>query len=149
VALATPALGLVVRYGFVWAGHGRRPPPDAGKDRPCLIVDLREAAEPPPSGRTVQRVTYLPISHTPPRAGETALIVPDRVARHLGLTGQTSWLYCSYAVEDDWPFDLVHVPGSGDRFDHGFIPPRLFARIAAVFAESLLKHPGLVHRPPT
>ena len=147
--LPAPTLGLVVHYGFVWAGAGRRRPPDAGKDRPCLIVDLREVAEPPPPGRTVQRVTYLPISHVLPRTGETALVIPARVALHLGLTSQTSYLYCSYAVEDDWPFDLARLPGSEDRFHYGLVPPRLFAQIAAIFLETFAQRPGLVHRPPT
>ena len=44
--LPRPEIGLVVRYGFVWAGTERRPPSDAGKVRPCLIVDLEEVAEP-------------------------------------------------------------------------------------------------------
>ena len=105
--------------------------------------------EPYPPGRAVQRVTYLPISHAPPRADETALIVPPRLALNLGLTGQKSYLYCSYAVEDDWPFDLAHVPGRRDRFDYGLIPPRLFTQVSAVFLETLMKRPGFVHRPPT
>jgi hypothetical protein len=38
--LPRPEIGLIVHYGFVWSGPDRGPPPDAGKDRPCLIVDL-------------------------------------------------------------------------------------------------------------
>jgi hypothetical protein len=147
VPLPAPKLGLVVHYGFVWAGAGRRPPPDAGKDRPCLIVDLEEIGEPALPGRVVVRVTYLPISHTPPRADEQAIAIPPRVAAHLGLSGAASWLYTSYAVEDDWPFDLAHVPGSDDRFDYGFIPPRLFEAVAADFAKHLASRPGMIHRP--
>lgn len=145
--LPAPKLGLVVHYGFVWAGAGSRAPPDAGKDRPCLIVDLEQVEEPALNGRVVTRVTYLPISHVGPRAGEQAIAIPPRVARHLGLTAERSYLYTSYAVEDDWPFDLAHVPGSSDRFDHGFVPPRLFAAVAADFAAYLAAHPGFVHEP--
>jgi hypothetical protein len=143
--LPAPALGLVVHYGFVWAGADRAVPPDAGKDRPCLIVDLEEIEESALAGRTIVRVTYLPISHAAPRADEQAIAIPPRVAQHLGLTSERSYIYTSYAVEDDWPFDLAHVPGSGERFDYGFIPPRLFEAVAANFAAYLREHPDYVH----
>ena len=84
--LPAPNLGLVVHCGFVWAGAGRRAPPDTGKDRPCLIVDLEQVEEPALNGRVTTRVTYLPISHVAPRQGEQAIALPPRVARHLGLT---------------------------------------------------------------
>jgi hypothetical protein len=98
------------------------------------------------NGRVVTRVTYLSISHVAPRAGDQAIAIPPRVALHLGLTAERSYLYTSYAVEDDW-LDLTHVPGSSDRFDHGFVPPRLFAAVAEEFAAYLAAHPGFVHRP--
>ena len=101
MALPEPRLGLVVRYGFVWASPARRRPPDAGKDRPCVIVDLERTAHPTIRSRDILRITYLPISHTAPRAGEEAITVPPRVAQYLGLTGERSFLYTSYAVEDD------------------------------------------------
>ena len=145
--LPAPKLGLVVHYGFVWAGSSSRAPPDAGKNRPCLMVDLEQVAEPGLDGRVVTRVTYLPISHVAPRRGEQATTIPPRVALHLGLTVERSYLYTSYAVEDDWPFDLAHVPGSSDRFDYGFIPPRLFAAVADDFAAYLTAHPSFVHKP--
>ena len=142
--LPTPKLGLVVHYGFVWAGAGRSAPPDAGKERPCLIVDLESVEG--PEGRTVIRVTYLPISHVRPRGDERTVTIPPRVAAHLGLTFELSYLYTSYAVEDDWPFDLAHLPGSQDRFDYGFIPPRLFEAVALDFQFYLAGHPDFVHR---
>jgi hypothetical protein len=144
--LPAPKLGLVVRYGFVWTGEGRRAPPDSGKDRPCLIVDLVEVDAPVGGGRPALRVTYLPISHVAPRDFEQAIAIPPRVAAHLGLTGERSWLYTSYAVEDDWPFDLVRAPGSAERFDYGFIPPRLFEAVADIFRVYLRKHPRAVHQ---
>jgi len=135
---------LVVRYGFVWAAPGRRRPPDAGKDRPCLIVSLSAVPEPKLRGRIVTRVTYLPISHTPPSDGESALPVPPRVAQHLGLTDAPSFIYTTYAVEDDWPLDLAHLPGEPHRFHYGFVPPRLFAAVTADFATYLDTHPRFV-----
>ncbi len=143
--LPAPKLGLVVHYGFVWAGLGRGRPPDAGKDRPCLIVDLERVEEPELAGRSVVRVTYLPISHVAPRGDEEGIAISPWVARHLGLTAEQSHICTSYAVEDDWPFDVARVPGAGDGFDYGFVPPRLFAAVATDYRGYLTLHPGCRH----
>jgi hypothetical protein len=108
-------------------------------------VDLEGIEEPGLAGRRVLRVTYLPISHVVPRGDEQGIALPLRVAQHLGLTFQQSYIYTSYAVEDDWPFDLAHVPGAGDRFDYGFLPPRLFETVAGDFKAYLAAHPGFPH----
>lgn len=101
--------------------------------------------EPSIGKRPLMRVTYLPISHMEPKGGDHAIPIPARVADHLGLTSKQSYLYTSYAVEDDWPFDVEQVPGSG-RFAYGLIPPRLFAMVAKSFADFLATHPRAVHR---
>jgi len=144
--LPAPKLGLVVHYGFIWAGMGRRRPPDAGKDRPCLIVDVERVEEPALGGRGVVRVTYLPISRVAPRGDEHGIAIPPRVAQHLGLKPQQSYIYTSYAVEDDWPFDLARVPGAMDRFDYGFVPPRLFEAVVTSFKAQRTAQPDLPHR---
>ena len=73
------------------------------------------------------------------------MAIPPRVAAHLGLTSEQSWLYVSYAVEDDWPFDVARLPGQPTRYDYGFIPPRLFDSIAAMFGRYLVAHPDFPH----
>ncbi|MFC3713515.1 hypothetical protein ACFOMD_13100 [Sphingoaurantiacus capsulatus] len=143
--LPPPEIGRVVHYGFVWAGAGRAAPPDAAKSRPCLIVDVEEIVERDAGSRPVKRVTYLPISHTPPRKGEETIDVPVRVAQHLGLTREKSYIYTSYAVEDDWPFDLEARPGSTEC-DYGLVPPRLFEAVAENFAAYLKRHPQTTHK---
>ena len=142
--LPRPELGLVVHYGFVWSGADRGPSPDAGKDRPCLIVDLIEIEDTP--GRKTLRVTYLPISHTAPRQGERALLIGARVAQHLGLTAGKSYLYTTYACEDDWPFDLSQVPGRKGQFHYGLVPPKLFDAVADEFRRYLAQYPDRVHK---
>jgi len=144
MSLPRPELGLVVQYGFVWSGADRRSPPDAGKDRPCLIVDLFEIEDAP--GRKTLRVTYLPISHTKPRTDESAKLIGPRIANHLGLTADESYLYTSYACEDDWPFDIAHIPGQTGRFHYGLIPPRLFDTVVDEFRKALARRPGFVHK---
>jgi hypothetical protein len=142
--LPRPELGLVIHYGFVWSGTDHPAPPDAGKDRPCLIVDLFEVEDRP--DRKTLRVTYLPISHTEPRERDAAKLIPPRVAQHLGLTAEKSYIYTSYACEDDWPFDLAHVPGRKETFHYGFIPPKLFQAVAEEFRRHLLSERDFVHK---
>jgi len=79
--LPRPEIGLIVHYGFVWSGPDRGPPTDAGKDRPCLIVDLLEEEI---LGRKTLRATYLPISHHEPRKEESAMFIKPKVAKYLG-----------------------------------------------------------------
>ena len=111
-----------------------------------MIVGLWPAAGLNAPEPTVLRVTYLPISHVAPREGEQATAIPRGLSRHLGLTFEASYLYTSYAVEDDWPFDLAHLPGSVSRYDYGFVPERFFSSVALTYAARLSTHPGLVHR---
>ncbi|MGI9170674.1 MAG: hypothetical protein ACR2FH_10975 [Caulobacteraceae bacterium] len=144
--LPRPKLGLVVRYGFVWAGTDRRSPPDGGKDRPCLIVDLIPADDPrrrrrPSPGSPICRFPTSRRAQT-----EKAMTIPRGLALHLRLGPDFSFLYTSYAVEDDWPFDLAHLPGSADRYHHGFVPERFFSSVTLSFAARLTTHPDLVHR---
>jgi hypothetical protein len=136
MAPPAPALGLVVHYGFA----------SADKGQPCLIADLQAVLEQAPAGKSVVRVTYLPISPTAPREGESAIALPRRVVAHLGLTWERWWLYTSSLVEDDWPFDLSPVPGAPDRIDYGFVPPRLFAAVMVGFRRYLAGGPELARR---
>lgn len=118
-----------------------------GKSRPCLVIDVEEVAEPSLGGRVVQRVTYLPISHVPPRLDEQTIPIPPRVAQHLGLSHETSYLYLSYAVEDDWPFDLEPAPRKANGTPtYGLVPPKLFDAVAQSYTDYLTAHPTFVYR---
>ena len=141
--LPRPEIGLIVHYGFVWSGPDRGPPSDAGKDRPCLIVDLLPEET---LGRKTLRVTYLPISHEGPRKEEHAMLIKPKVAKYLGLTAESSYLYTSYACEDDWPFDVVPVPGSKGKSHYGMIPPALFNIVTEKFKQYLTEQPSFIHK---
>lgn len=141
--LPRPEIGLIVHYGFVWSGPDRGPPPDAGKDRPCLIVDLLPEEI---LGRKTLRITYLPISHAAPRKAESAILIKPKVAKYLGLTAEWSYLYTSYACEDDWPFDVVPVPGNKGIFHYGIIPPAFFNVVTETFKQYLAQRPDFVHK---
>ena len=105
------------------ASTTRRAPPDTGKDRPGLIVDLERVAE-PDAPRPTGDPGNLPadFSRRTRRRGEDAIVIPPRVAQHLGLVAAVLSLHL-VAVEGDWPFDLAHIPGTRDRFDYGSSRP--------------------------
>ena len=97
-------------------------------------------------GRKTLRVTYLPISHAEPRKGESAILIKPKIANYLGLTAEKLYLYTSYACEDDWPFDVVPVPGSKGKFHYGIIPPAFFNVVTETFKQYLAQRPDFIHK---
>ena len=84
-------------------------------------------------------MTVAPITHTPPAKDGEAIELPPRVKQALGLDDERSWIVLDEVNQFTWPgYDIRPVPGSKDRFDYGFIPPRLYdaviSRILALAA---------------
>jgi hypothetical protein len=72
------------------------------------------------------RTAHRPI---PPRAVE----LPRAVKRHLGLDDDRSWIVVAEGNEFLWPgYDLRKIPNT-DRYDYGFLPPRLFNTVMRAF----------------
>ena len=92
------------------------------------------------------RVKYLPISHAEPRKGESAILIKPKIANYLGLKAEKSYLYTSYACEDDWSFDVVPVPGSKDKFHYGMIPPAFFNVVTEPFRQYLAQRLDFNHK---
>ena len=81
-------------------------------------------------------VTVAPITHNPHRDPEAAVEIPPAVKRHLGLDDQPSWIVLDDFNVFTWPgFDLRPIPGEKDRYEYGFLPPKLFESIIAKFSE--------------
>ena len=126
--IPAPEPGLVISYSYLWhheheAGHeGGR------KDRLTVIV---LAIERQGEERTI--VTVLPITHTAPVDPASGVEIPAAVKRHLGLDHDRSWIIVSEGNEFDWPgYDLRKI-GGGDRYEYGFLPPRLFNQVLDSF----------------
>jgi hypothetical protein len=82
-----PEPGLVIRYDFLWKQER-----DAGleygrKDRPCAVVLVSK-----PRGNGNRLVAVCPITHTPPADAHQAVVIPLKVAQHLGLDDNRSWI---------------------------------------------------------
>lgn len=123
MALPSPQPGLVISYSFLWHEEHRKGRDEGAKNRPCVIV---MATHRPTDDETIVRVA--PITHSPPDDPAMALELPPLVKRHLGLDDQRSWVMLDEMNVFAWPgFDLRPIGRGTDQFDHGFLPPRLFA----------------------
>lgn len=129
MAIPTPEPGLVIHYSYLWH-HEREAGRDEGrKDRPAVIVLAIDQAS---DGTTV---IVLPVTHAPPTDSKTAVEIPPAVRMHLGLDDARSWIMVSEGNEFVWPgYDLRRRPRS-DRYDYGFLPPRLFDRVRKAFSD--------------
>lgn len=132
MSLPIPEPGLVISYAYLWRHEHNRGLEEGRKDRPCLIVlAVRKAGQKPP------RVTVAAVTHSAPLAGACAIEIPARVKQHLGLDDERSWIILDEVNQFDWPgFDLRPLPGKGDRFAYGFIPPRLYDAARAMLLEA-------------
>lgn len=126
--IPTPEPGLVVSYAYLWHRESRVGQEEGRKDRPSVIVLAVERA-----GDDAIIVTVLPITHAAPADAASAVEIPPPVKRYLGLDEARSWIVVSEGNEFLWPgYDLRKLPDS-DRYDFGFLPPRLFERVLKAF----------------
>jgi hypothetical protein len=126
--IPNPEPGLVISYAYLWHHEHEAGREEGQKDRPTVIV---LAVEREADGATI--VTVLPITHSQPRDPSSAVEIPLRVKRHLGLDNDRSWIVVDEGNEFLWPgYDLRRLPG-GDRYDYGFLPPRFFNQVLAAF----------------
>jgi hypothetical protein len=129
VPLPELALGLVVRYEYLW--HRRSGAADtADKDHPaCVVATFRS------QDRPEDFVVYLPISHTPPSSDEAGIALPDDVKAKAGLDNAPQWVLVSECNVDTWPYDLRQLPNQPGRFHYGHLPPSMFKLVRDAFVE--------------
>ncbi|MBV8752805.1 MAG: type II toxin-antitoxin system PemK/MazF family toxin [Hyphomicrobiales bacterium] len=123
-----PEPGLVLNFAYLWHHEHYAGQEEGRKDRPTVIVLSVVRAE---DGVTL--VTVLPITHRPPDDPAAAVELPLAVKRHLGLDDHRSWVVVDEGNEFVWPgYDLRKISRT-DRYDFGFLPPRLFDQIRNSF----------------
>ena len=130
MAYPEPEVGLVVSYSYLWSDEAAAGHVEGRKARPCVIViAVRPAEDRPP------QVTVVPITHSPHPDPESAVEIPWRVAEHLGLDSDSSWVVLDEVNVFTWPgYDLRQISGQADRYDYGFLPPRFFDTLVELFA---------------
>jgi hypothetical protein len=126
VTLPAPRVGLVIRYGYLWAADAAKGCDEGDKDRPATIVMMIDNLAP-----SSPNVIVLPITHSAPAVGTEAMEIPREVARKAGLDAARSWVVLSEFNEFVWPgFDLRSIPGrTPPTMAYGFLTPGFFATL--------------------
>ena len=56
--------------------------------------------------------------------------IPRETKGRMGMDSARSWIVCGEANQSEWPGpDLRPVRRGTNKFDYGFLPPRLFAAV--------------------
>ncbi len=126
--IPAPEAGLVIGYAYLWRHEHLAGLDEGAKDRPSVFVLSVERAS---DGATI--VTVLPITHRPPSITGEAVEIPPLVKRHLGLDDQRSWIVVTEGNEFRWPGYGLRKAAGRDRYDYGFLPPRLFNQVRQAF----------------
>lgn len=95
-----PTPGLVIRYDFLWKEEHLSGQESGLKDRPCSIIIAKLQAE-------SHVVLVCPITHTPPKGVETAIEMPPKVARYLGLDHDQMWVKTHQVNKIIWPENQI------------------------------------------
>jgi len=126
--LPAPEPGLVISYAYLWHFEHQKGREEGRKNRPGVILLAVDRAEDQSAS-----VIVLPITHLAPDDPASAVEIPAAVKRHLGLDDDRSWVVVSEGNEFHWPgYDLRKI-GGADRYDYGFLPPRLFDEVRDAF----------------
>ena len=126
--LPTPKLGLVISYAYLWHHEQQAGHDEGRKNRPCVIIVAVERAD------EATLVTVVPVTHLAPADPSLAIELPPAIKQHLGLDPERSWVMLHEGNRFAWPgYDLRPVPHAKDRYDYGFLPPRLFAALVERF----------------
>jgi hypothetical protein len=133
MALPEPVPGLVLRYSYLWLEEHRKGQEEGTKDRPCAVILVTQESE------GDQRVTVLPVTHSPPNNPALALEIPTATKMRLGLDTARSWVVLTEANQFIWPGpDLRPVmPGDMASVAYGLLPRGFFMQLRARFVAVL------------
>jgi hypothetical protein len=115
MAVLKPEIGLVIRHAYLWWNEARSGREEGFKDRPCVIVHTRQ------NEYRETEVYISPITHTPPKNPERAMVIPPATKSRLGLDAEPSWVITTEINRFIWPGpDIRPVPGGGPAY--GLLP---------------------------
>ena len=93
-----PQVGQIVDHHFLWLDEQAAGQVEGRKARPCLIIAVERRKD------TAPRVTVLPITSQPPRAGAHAVPIPDDIKSRIGLDrARPAWVVIDDANMFVWP----------------------------------------------
>lgn len=117
-------VGQVIRFAYLWWNEARSGRDESSKDRPCVVVHLRENEH----GET--EAFACPITRTPPMHPEKAMEIAVKTKARLGLDPERSWIITTEVNRFIWPGpDIRAVPGGG--WTYGLLPANMIASLIA------------------
>jgi hypothetical protein len=126
-----PEPGCVISYSYLWRYEHHAGHEEGKKNRPCVIILATEMQD----NNII--VTVAPITHKCPGEVASYIEIPPKVKSHLHLDDECSFIIINEVNQFTWPgYDLRPIPGNKDRYDFGFIPPRLFEQIKTRIVEN-------------
>lgn len=125
-----PEVGLVIRYDYLWRNEAIKGHQDGAKDRPCAIVVARHEH----TGNETH-VLLAPITHTKPEKSQVALPIPTKVARHLGLDSDQSWIKLDELNAARWGDPGIIPAQPGQKWEYGRLPNSLWQPAVEIVAE--------------
>jgi hypothetical protein len=124
-----PLAGQVISYAYLWRSEHLRGQEEGLKDKPCavILVVTIEGGE--------DRVTVLPITHTPPASPELAIEIPATTKRRIGLDDDRSWVVLTEANRFTWPGPDLRPTRRGEVATvlYGELPGSLLLKIRDAF----------------
>ena len=119
----------MVRFDFLWKEEEEQGHIDGKKDRPCAIILATK-----PNAEGAQEVILGPITHSPPHEGETGMEIPEKLAHHLKLDDDQSWVKTHQVNTVAW---------ERDRLPYGIVPAHkgewIFGKLPQSFAKKIFK----------
>lgn len=137
-----PIVGQVISYAYLWQSEPVRGQEEGLKDRPCAVILVIATAD------DDERVTVLPITHTPPVRPEFAVEIPSATKRRLGLDDQRSWVILTEANRFTWPEPDLRPTRRGEAASvlYGEMPANLLLMVRDAFIALQRKHKAIVTR---
>ena len=107
--------GLVIRHAYLWRREAKQGREEATKDRPCVIVHVRQ------NEFQETEVFIAPITHAAPRDAADAMAIPLATKARLQLDDENSWIITAELNRFIWPGpDVRPVPGGAMAY--GYLP---------------------------
>lgn len=132
----------MISYAYLWQSEHLLGQEEGLKDRPCavILVITTEAGK--------ERVTVLPITHTPPARTELAIEIPATTKRRIGLDNDRSWVVLTEANRFTWPGPDLRPTQRGKAATvlYGELPGNLLIKIRDAFVALQRKQTAIVPR---
>ena len=117
-----PVVGLVVKYDYLWARQAREGQVEGDKERPCAVVIAL------PGNEKGMQALVAPITHSPPRSPFSAIEIPEKVRKRLGLDDRKSWIVLTETNRVQWRDEGIR-PASKNQWAYGSLPPRMIKQM--------------------